>query len=71
MPAGNITFNLRKVAYGRLINMKEDFIKKSGVTDIKFTPVVEDDDLYQGRTVGEIENVRTALDVARGSFPDK
>ena len=77
MPAGNITFNLRKVTYGRLINMKEDFIKKSGVTDIKFTPVVEDDDLYQVGPIGEFEKVRTALDlikaqaIACGSFPGK
>ena len=46
MPAGNITFNSRKVAYGRLIKMKDEFIKKSGVIDIKFTPVDEDDWRY-------------------------
>ena len=55
--------------------MKEDFIKKSGVTDIQFTPVIEDDDLYQVGPIGEFEKVRTALDlikdqaIARGSFP--
>ena len=39
MPAGNITFNNRKDAYGRLIKMKAEFIRKSGVSDIKFTEV--------------------------------
>ena len=37
MPAGNITFNNRKDAYGRLIKMKAEIIRKSGVSDIKFT----------------------------------
>ena len=55
--------------------MKEDFIKKSGITDIKFTSVIEDDD--QVGPIGEFEKVRTALDlikdqaIARGSFPGK
>ena len=55
--------------------MKKDFIKKSGLTDIKFQPVVEDDDLYQVGTIGEFEKVWTALylikdqAIARGSFP--
>ena len=77
MPAGNITFNSRKIAYGRLITMKETFIKKSGVLDIKFTQVPDDDDLYRVGPMGKSENVRAALDlikdhaVSRGSFPGK
>lgn len=57
--------------------MKKDFIKKSGLTDIKFQPVVEDDDLYQVGPIGEFEKVWTALDlirdqaIAHGSFPGK
>ena len=66
MPAGNITFNKKEIAYGRLINMKKDFIKESGLTDIKFKPVVEDDDLYQVGPIGEFEKVWTALDLIKG-----
>ena len=55
----------RKVAYGRLIKMKDEFIKKSGVIDIKFTPVDEDDDLYKVGPIGDIENVRTVLDLIK------
>ena len=77
MPAGNIIFNSRKVAYGRLIKMKEEFIKKSGVVDIKFTPDPDNDDHYRVGPIGKCENVRTALDlikdqaIGRGSFPGK
>ena len=77
MPAGNITFNSRKVAYGRLIKMKDEFIKKSGVLDIKFTPDPDNDDLYRVGPIGKSENVRAALDlikdhaISRGSLPGK
>ena len=56
MPAGNITFNNRKDAYGRLIKMKAEFIRKSGVSDIKFTEV-EDINLYMVGPIG-----KTAVD---------
>ena len=55
--------------------MKAEFIKKSGVIDIKFTPVDEEDELYKVGPIGDTENVRTALDlikdqaIARESFP--
>ena len=55
--------------------MKEEFIKKSGVVDIKFTP--DNDDHYRVGPIGKCENVRTALDIikdqaiGRGSFPGK
>ena len=74
MPAGNITFNNRKDAYGRLIKMKAEFIRKLGVSDIKFTEV-EDINLYMVGPIGKTESVRTALDlikdqaIARGSMP--
>ena len=77
MPAGNITFNSRKIAYGRLVGMKKTFIKKSGVLDIKFTEDPDNDDLYYVGPIGKSENVRAALDlikdhaVSRGSFPGK
>ena len=51
--------------------------KKSGVTDIKFTPNPDDDDLYRVGPIGEFENVRKAMDlvkdqaIGRGSFPGK
>ena len=57
--------------------MKEEFIKKSGVVDIKFTPDPDNDDHYRVGPIGNCENVRTALDlikdqaIGRGSFPGK
>ena len=54
--------------------MKTEFIRKSGVSDIKFTEV-EDINLYIIGPIGKTESVRTALDlikdqaIARGSMP--
>ena len=46
MPAGYIICDAREFAYGRLIKQRDEFIKKTGVNDIRFT-----DDKRQARRI--------------------
>ena len=67
MPAGYIICDAREFAYGRLIKQRDEFIKKTGVNDIRFT----DDkrpgkqDLYRVGAIGKAEAVCAALDLIK------
>ena len=79
MPAGYIIFDAREFAYGRLIKMKEEFMRITGVDNIRFTDDKRTgkEDLFRVGTIGKTENVRAALDLikdeamARGSSVGK
>ena len=79
MPAGYIIFDAREFAYGRLIKMKEEFMRITSVDNIRFTDDKRTgkEDLFRVGTIGKTENVRAALDLikdeamARGSSVGK
>ena len=79
MPAGYIIFDAREFAYGRLIKMKEEFMRITSVDNIRFTDDQRTgkEDLFRVGPIGKTECVRAALDLikdeamARGSSVGK
>ena len=60
MPAGYIIFDAREFAYGRLIKMKEEFMKITGVDNIWFTDDKRTgkEDLFRVGPIGKTERQR-------------
>lgn len=68
MPTGYIIFDSRENAFGRLIKLREEIVRASGVNKIMFTEVngPGKEDLYRvGTRDDRMENVRAALDIIK------